>query len=362
MPDQLFDELLHCLSGAELKVLMYIIRRTFGFKKQSDDISLAQLVNGIKTKDGRVLDRGTGLGKSSVARALNNLEMKRIIVRSRRRCERNGDQATTYSLNILPPVSQNETGGCPKIGQGVSHQRDTQQTVRQQTVKQQQQMSNQDDSSTTGKGQNIAAALVDRGIEKNVAQQLVQQYSKQRIENNLDWFEWKQKNEPHSIKTNPAGLLRRAIERDYAVEDHKGFQTRQQKAAATLAKKQRLQAQERLNYARKQEEEASLRQREKERVKRLEKLREQYHSGERENKLWTQAMKTLKAQVPGLSFKAYLASSNLLAVKEGKALIAVSNRFVKAQLEDRLSEDIEQALGQQLKDQVETIECLTLDE
>jgi len=63
-----------------------------------------------------------------------------------------------------------------------------------------------------------------------------------------------------------------------------------------------------------------------------------------------------------MSFKAYLASSSLLAVREGKALIAVPNRFVKAQLEDRLSEDIEQALGQQLKDQVETIECLTLDE
>ena len=33
VPDQLFDELLHRLSGAELKVLLYIVRRTFGFKK-----------------------------------------------------------------------------------------------------------------------------------------------------------------------------------------------------------------------------------------------------------------------------------------------------------------------------------------
>ena len=56
VPDQLFDELLHRLSGAELKVLMYIIRRTFGFKKQSDDISLAQLVKGIRTKDGKIFD------------------------------------------------------------------------------------------------------------------------------------------------------------------------------------------------------------------------------------------------------------------------------------------------------------------
>jgi hypothetical protein len=32
VPDELFDELMAYLSGAELKVLLYIIRRTFGFK------------------------------------------------------------------------------------------------------------------------------------------------------------------------------------------------------------------------------------------------------------------------------------------------------------------------------------------
>ena len=33
VPDILFDERMAHLSGAELKVLLYIIRRTFGFKK-----------------------------------------------------------------------------------------------------------------------------------------------------------------------------------------------------------------------------------------------------------------------------------------------------------------------------------------
>ena len=49
VPDELFDELMVELSGAELKVLLYIIRRTFGFKKDSDNISLSQLLNGIET-------------------------------------------------------------------------------------------------------------------------------------------------------------------------------------------------------------------------------------------------------------------------------------------------------------------------
>ncbi|GAH63005.1 unnamed protein product, partial [marine sediment metagenome] len=36
-PNEVFDILLDILNGSELKVLLYIIRRTFGFKKESDN-------------------------------------------------------------------------------------------------------------------------------------------------------------------------------------------------------------------------------------------------------------------------------------------------------------------------------------
>ena len=52
VPDTLFDELMAELSGAELKVVLYIIRRTFGFKRQSDTISINQLLHGITKKNG----------------------------------------------------------------------------------------------------------------------------------------------------------------------------------------------------------------------------------------------------------------------------------------------------------------------
>src|SRR3954465_5970122 len=73
VPDELFDELLVELSGAELKVLLYIIRRTFGFKRDSDNISLSQMLNGIRTQDGRALDRGVGLSKKTLLHALRTL-------------------------------------------------------------------------------------------------------------------------------------------------------------------------------------------------------------------------------------------------------------------------------------------------
>jgi hypothetical protein len=72
VPDELFDELLSILSGAELKVLLYIVRRTFGFKKLHERISLSQIRRGITTRDGRVLDRGTGLSLSAAQDAIKS--------------------------------------------------------------------------------------------------------------------------------------------------------------------------------------------------------------------------------------------------------------------------------------------------
>src|SRR2546421_4672039 len=83
VPDELFDQQLPDLSGAELKVLLYIIRRTFGFKKQSDNISLNQLLNGIQTKEGEVLDRGTGLSKKTLLETIKSLVGKNLIITKR---------------------------------------------------------------------------------------------------------------------------------------------------------------------------------------------------------------------------------------------------------------------------------------
>lgn len=143
VPDTLFDELMADLSGAELKVVLYIIRRTFGFKKVQDNISLRQMVEGITTRDGRVLDRGTGLGKASVVRAVAALEARGVIVRNKRHSAERGDEATTYALKLravshsetLPPqakvdrpVSQNETPPSLIVGHPGVSERDPQGT------------------------------------------------------------------------------------------------------------------------------------------------------------------------------------------------------------------------------------------
>lgn len=148
VPDTLFDELMADLSGAELKVVLYIIRRTFGFKKAQDNISLRQMVEGITTRDGRVLDRGTGLGKASVVRAVAALEARGVIVRNKRHSAERGDEATTYALKLRgvsqnetpppqakvePPLSQNETPPRLMVGHARVSKRDPQGTGLQCT-------------------------------------------------------------------------------------------------------------------------------------------------------------------------------------------------------------------------------------
>jgi hypothetical protein len=144
VPDELFDEQLPDLSGAELKVLLYIIRRTFGFKKESDNISLNQLLHGITTKEDVVLDRGTGLSKKTLLETLKNLVEKNLILSERRRSKEKGDEPTTYRLNIIGETAENTNtprGVKSTPGGGVKstpHPSDknytTQETAIQQTV------------------------------------------------------------------------------------------------------------------------------------------------------------------------------------------------------------------------------------
>src|SRR5260221_4840728 len=95
VPDILFDRLLTELSGAELKVLLYIIRRTKGFKKDTDAISLNQLQHGITTQEGKVLDKGCGIKRrDTICEALTSLETKHCITSQKRKTS-SGDNATT---------------------------------------------------------------------------------------------------------------------------------------------------------------------------------------------------------------------------------------------------------------------------
>jgi hypothetical protein len=99
-PDELFDLFLTGLTHAELKVLLYIVRRTFGFKKDADRISLSQIVRGIKTKHGKQLDRGAGVTKKTAILAIKRLEERGLIKVTRSRTEDGYNEVNLYRLRF----------------------------------------------------------------------------------------------------------------------------------------------------------------------------------------------------------------------------------------------------------------------
>lgn len=96
-PNELFDEWLPLLGLAELKVLMVIIRKTFGWHKVRDRISLSQL------------QQITGLERRHVCSAIKSLEGRRLITKIV--VGNNGEQQTFYELFI---DDSNNFDQCPK--------------------------------------------------------------------------------------------------------------------------------------------------------------------------------------------------------------------------------------------------------
>ena len=88
IPNVLFDDLLPHLSLGELRVLLYLLRRTLGFHKDRDAVAISQLRD------------GTGLNRSTVVAAVRGLEAKRLILAERRTSDDHGHEANVYSVRF----------------------------------------------------------------------------------------------------------------------------------------------------------------------------------------------------------------------------------------------------------------------
>ena len=79
IPDEFLDHQLAYVSSAEAKVMLFLFRKTYGYRKSGDRVSLAQLEFGTVASDGTIIDRGTGLSRATIWRALKGLQEKGLI-------------------------------------------------------------------------------------------------------------------------------------------------------------------------------------------------------------------------------------------------------------------------------------------
>ena len=115
LPDLILDWWMAELSESELKVVLYIARRTYGFQKTSDAISISQMVDGkFSLKTGERLDNGTGLSKTSVIKAIASLVVKGLLIQHRQSHPKYGDLASVYSLNLETLFGRERVANVPE--------------------------------------------------------------------------------------------------------------------------------------------------------------------------------------------------------------------------------------------------------
>jgi phage replication O-like protein O len=325
IPNDVFDTLLPQLSGGELKVLMYICRRTFGFQKESDRISLSQISKGIITKTGKVLDYGTGLCKRRVITALKTLEKKNIISITRSVDETGLNEVNTYSLNMAATACNEETrvhhgvvdeNSPPVVHSGSPGVVNCSAPTKQREQKKEEQNKAYDDG--------VVKALEHFGMTPTVACSLAQTYPAAYIREKLHMTQGLLKDSSALVAKNPVGWLRRAIEENYQPPRHSGRPTpasRRKSKPWTEAPEKQQEAQSSSTPP------VELPQPDRE-----------------TQEIWQQTVEHLKHDLPSEETKNRLTGTMLLEVTDTTATISVPNRYAVAWFERRLYGQIAIAL------------------
>jgi hypothetical protein len=195
------------------------------------------------------------------------------------------------------------------------------------------------------------------GIGPKVAQRLASRYSSERIAEKLEFLAFLQVERPATVE-NPRGWLRRAIEEDYGPPD--GFVSPAVRAAEE-AERQRQEAEMEQSAAEQHQREVAEREhRERDAEDRLAHWYQTYGTTQRELDFWQQILDELKLSVPAASFQAYVADTVLLSLREGEALIGLSNPSARDWLSNRFAKKLERVLASILAGQKITVQFVDL--
>ena len=119
VPNAVIDELLPDLTGAELKCYLVVIRKTKGWNKESDNISISQFM------------KATGLSNSAVIKACESLVKYRLLIKQ------NGARNTgVYAVNSYSKTTCEESSQvtCEKSSHTINNIKNTIQNTNKKTT------------------------------------------------------------------------------------------------------------------------------------------------------------------------------------------------------------------------------------
>jgi len=123
LANELLDQVcLYPLSGRELRVALFVIRKTYGFNKKHDKISLSQF------------QKGTGLDRTSVCRILKKLVACKPLVKTEKGYEFNKNWEQWVVAYKPPPVAYKPIGSGVQANRVVAYKPHTKETITKDTI------------------------------------------------------------------------------------------------------------------------------------------------------------------------------------------------------------------------------------
>ncbi len=368
---------------AELKVVQYILRHTWGFQEYGikKHITIDEFVRGRKRRDGTRMDKGTGLSERAVryglADALTHGFIEELVDDADRarikkyyslkmrgmspepsdddepaaapsRADSRRDlQAEVQTLHpgvqSLPgrganaaPRTEIETLEKTReiLGGGVLRA-NTQETVSPDTH----QVENTEGLAVPTTG--VAKLLHEFGISPDVANQLAATYPEDHILHEYDYTCWLLEVHPKRVRDNPAGFLRRAIERAFSPPPE--YQTPAEREAAAAARAQ-AEEDDRRRFAAEQREHARAKELTEQQLAATYPAQPIAGTALTTNDAWDQVLTLLKGQVTGPNFTMWLKPTRLVRCDGDKAVIVAPFVYHAEHLAQRLDPHITQAL------------------
>jgi len=391
MPNNWTDITADISSLAELKVVEYVLKHTWGFQEYGvrKRITNDEFMNGRKRKDKSRMDCGTGLSKKSVIAGLKLAVEHELLIEE----VDDSDKARVkkyYSLKMAtepdtdndddpspnePPPPETETdrvgvkngnAGVKKVYPGVTEVYPrgeesiprTEKETLERNLQEEKNNNNTDDAETQPTDV-VVAFLLEQGIAKGVAERLASRYSYDRVAQKIEFLAYLQDVEPQKVK-NPQGWLRRAIEEDYAAPD--GYTSVAEREAEAAEKLRQEEAIQHAIAEQEQHRRAEQAQRQQAAAARLAALQTEYGTTQQEHDLWQQVLAEFKVSQPAGTFGSYLADTVLLSLRDGEALIGLPNVWMRDWVENRLSHKIGQSLSRYLDGQKVTPKFIALSQ
>jgi hypothetical protein len=386
MPNNWTDITAAIGSIAELKVVEYVLKHTWGYQEYGvrKRITNDEFMHGRRRKDGTRIDKGTGLSKPSVIAGLKAAVEKGLLIEE----VDDSDKARVkkyYCLRMVPglqngvetdneppsePGREVEGGGVKDLNAGVkdlypevknlypwgkdSLPRSEQDTLVRHSKQNKKRNNNNKNSQRLP---DVVVVLRSYGISERVAQKLASEYPPEQILEKIEFLAFLQEDEPEKVK-NPQGWLRKAIQEGYAAPS--GYRSAaEREIEAAEARRQAAEIARAIEAQDQRDEERRERYRQ-EAATRQAYFQEKYGTTQGDVDLWRDVLEEFKVSVPAATFQAYVANTLLLSIKDSEALIGLSNPRARDWLENRFATKIQRTLASRREGQKVTVKFIDL--